>query len=80
MRSTTTTRSDTGRALQYALAFTGLGMVLLAAAFVAGAGDAGTATAALLIVALLVLALVQGVLVAGLRSEAERVRRAVEGA
>jgi hypothetical protein len=55
-------------------------MVLLAAAFVTGAGDAGTATAALLVVALLVLAFVEGVLVAGLRSEAERVRRAVEGA
>ena len=55
-------------------------MVLLAAAFVTGAGDAGTATAALLVVALLVLALVEGVLVAGLRSEAERVRHAVEGA
>jgi len=80
MSSTTTTRSETGRALQYALAFTGLGMVLLAAAFVTGAGDAGTATAALLVVALLVLALVEGVLVAGLRSEAERVRRAVAGA
>jgi len=80
MSSTATTRSETGRALQCALAFTGLGMVLLAAAFVTGARDAGTGTAAVLVVALLVLALVEGVLVAGLRSEAERVRRAVEGA
>jgi hypothetical protein len=76
---TTTTRSETGRALQYALAFTGLDMVLLAAAFLTGAGDAGTATATLLIVALLVLALVEGALIAGLRSEAERVKRTVEG-
>ena len=79
MSTQTTTRTETGRALQYALGFTGLAMILLAAAFLAGSDDAGAATKALLIAALLVMALVCGVLVAGLRSEAERVRRVVEG-
>jgi hypothetical protein len=76
---TTSTRSDTGRALQYALGFTGLALILVAASFVAGAGDDGAATKALLVIAILVLALVEGVLIAGLRSEAERVKRDVEG-
>ena len=72
------TKSDTGRALQIGLALSGPALLLVAAAFLAGAGDAGTAPVALLIVALLVLAMLEGVLVAGLRSEAERDRRAVE--
>jgi hypothetical protein len=74
------TRTDTGRALQYALGFTGLGLVLVAAAFLTGAADAGTAPKALLIATTLVLALVEGVLIGGLRSEAERVKRDVEAA
>ena len=79
MSTQTTTRTETGRALQYALAFTGFDLVLIAAAFLAGAGDAGTATAVLLVVAMLLTALVCGVLLGGLRSEAERVRLEVEG-
>jgi len=74
-----TSRTDTGRALQFALGFTGLGLVLVAAALATGAGDANGATIALLVAAAFVLALVEGVLIAGLRSEAERVKRAVEG-
>jgi hypothetical protein len=74
----TTTRSDTGRALQWALGFTGFGLVLVAAALVAGAGDTGAAPKALLVVAVVVLALVEGLLIGGLRSEAERVKRDVE--
>ena len=72
------TKNDTGRALQIGPALSGLALLLAAAAVLAGPGDAGTAPVALLIVALLVLAMLEGVLVAGLRSEAERGRRAVE--
>ena len=74
-----TTRTDTGRALQFALGFTGVGLVLVAAALATGASAASGATIALLVAAAFVLALVEGVLIAGLRSEAERVRRTVEG-
>jgi hypothetical protein len=74
-----TSRTDTGRALQFALGFTGLGLVLVAGALATGAGAASGATIALLVAAALVLALVEGVLIAGLRSEAERVKRTVEG-
>jgi hypothetical protein len=74
----TPTRTDTGRALQYALGFTGLSLVLVVA-FLTGAADAGAATKALLVAATLMLALLEGVLIGGLRSEAERVKRDVEG-
>jgi hypothetical protein len=74
-----TTRSDTGRAIQIALGFTGVALVLVAAALASGASAASGATIALLVGGLLVLAFVEGVLIAGLRSEAERVKRAVEG-
>jgi uncharacterized membrane protein YoaK (UPF0700 family) len=74
----TSTRTDTGRVLQWALGFTGLALALVGASFVAGAAVAGTATTALLAVAILVLALLQGVLIAGLRSEPERIKRDVE--
>jgi hypothetical protein len=75
----TPTRTDTGRALQYALGFTGLSLVLVVAAFLTGAADAGAATKALLVAATLMLAVLEGVLIGGLRSEAERVKRDVEG-
>ena len=75
----TTSRTDTGRSLQYALGFTGVGLVLVAAALATGAAAASAATIALLVAATIVLAFVEGVLFAGLRSEAERVKRTVEG-
>jgi hypothetical protein len=74
-----TTRSDTGRALQMALGFTGLALVLVAGALASGASAASGATIALLVAGLVVLAFVEGLLIAGLRSEAERVKEAVEG-
>jgi hypothetical protein len=75
----TTSRNDTSRSIQFALGFTGLGLALVAAALATGAGAASAATVTLLVAATFVLALVVGVLIAGLRSEAERVKRAVEG-
>src|SRR3954470_11203723 len=73
------TRSDTGRALMYALALTVLAMVLISIAVVALDDTSGTTTP-LLAVAMVVLAAQEGVLLAGLLSEAERVKRTVDRA
>jgi xanthine/uracil/vitamin C permease (AzgA family) len=74
----TKTRIDASHALMSALMGTALAVALVGLALVARDEGSGTLTA-LLVAAIVLLAIVQGVLIAGLRSEAERVKRTVEG-
>lgn len=74
-----TTRSETGRALGYALVFTCLAMLLTAAALLGTADDErSTAVTILLAATIAVLAVAEGVLIGALRAEAERIKREVE--
>jgi hypothetical protein len=61
-----------------ALTGTALTLALVSAAIVAK-DEGSPALTPLLVAAMVLLALVEGVLIAGLRSEAERVKRTMEG-
>jgi F0F1-type ATP synthase assembly protein I len=74
----TKTRTEAGRALMWALTGTALSLALVSAAMV-GLDEGSGATKPLLVIAILLLAVVEGVLISGLRREAERVKRVVEG-
>jgi len=75
----TKTRIGASHALMSALMGTALALALVSLALVARDEGSGTLTP-LLVAAIVLLAIIQGVLIAGLRSEAERVKRSVEGA